>query len=279
VLPRPAVQFADYAHWERQLLANGLLDSELNYWRTELALPTARIRFGKRHVPSTPNFRIRSRPIELDAITLANLEAIAHQSNLTPHMVVTAALSFLLYSLTGSQDIRIAVPVANRHRSEIQNTIGHFVNTVVLCTRLSEDMTVKQLLVQVRQKLLIAYANETVPFECLVRATALAQGAKRNGFPKVLLNYQRGKSLSSTSSGLVISTFGVQDCLTESEVKPTPFDLLINFKESATGVSGFVSYKPATVTGKFLNSMIRGLPRVINDLMIQPQRRLLSGEY
>ena len=60
LLPRPAVQLADYAFWERRLLENGMMNTKIDYWRAQLATPTPKINFGKRKTGKRLNFRMCS---------------------------------------------------------------------------------------------------------------------------------------------------------------------------------------------------------------------------
>ena len=267
-LPRPAVQFADYAFWERRLLQNGLLNTKLDYWRAQLATPTPNINFGKRNTGKPLNFRVCSQPIRLEEATVSNLKRIALRLDATPNIVMIAVLNTLLVSHTGQNDIRIAMLMANRGRREVNNTIGHFANTVILRTYASAERTFTQLVEHVREKALLACANVEVPFEYLARALATAKRAAGSSISQILLDYQYSTSPVSTVSNLSISSFGLQHLGIENEVKPTRFDLIFTFMESLTVLTGTVTYKPSTVKATLVSSMVAGIPRIINDVLV-----------
>ena len=109
--------------------------------------------------------------------------------------------------------------------------LGHLANTLILRTYVSMGMTVKQLVEHVREKVLMAYANEEVPFEYLARTLEADQGAARSSMSQILLNYQYSASAASMLSDLSISSFGLQHLGTDIAVKPTSFQLIFSFKE------------------------------------------------
>src|ERR1044071_2763522 len=80
------------------------------------------------------------------------------------------ALAFkaLLFRYTGQTDILIGTPSANRNRAETESVIGFFINTIVLRTQFSGELTFRELLGRVRDVALGAYAHEDLPFDMLV---------------------------------------------------------------------------------------------------------------
>ena len=82
-------------------------------------------------------------------------------------MVFVAGLDILLWSYTGESDIRIGTLVANRGQAGTDGLIGYFVNALVLRTRVLPAMTCVELLNDVRETCLAAYAHQDVPFEYL----------------------------------------------------------------------------------------------------------------
>ena len=78
----------------------------------------------------------------------------------------------LLGRLSGQDDVVIGTPVANRRRSELEGLIGFFVNTLALRTRLNPQVTVAELLGQVRERTLAGYGHQDVPFEQVVEAVS-----------------------------------------------------------------------------------------------------------
>ncbi|MDE5459014.1 non-ribosomal peptide synthetase, partial [Bradyrhizobium sp. CSA112] len=142
-LPPLAIQYPDYAAWQRQWLSGERLQKQAQYWRdtlsgapARLALPTDRPR------PAQPSFAGASVPIVIDADLTRGLKRLSRQHGTTLFMTVLAAWAAVLARLSGQDDLVIGVPSANRGRREIEGLIGFFVNTLALRLELSGEPSV-----------------------------------------------------------------------------------------------------------------------------------------
>ncbi|WP_169332727.1 non-ribosomal peptide synthetase, partial [Nocardia araoensis] len=169
-----AVQYADYAMWQQELLGSeddpaALIARQIEYWTDALdgspellALPTDRPRPA---TLSTDGAAIR---FELPARLHDDIVRLAHHEGVTVFVVLHAALAILLARTAHSDDISVGTPVAGRGRPELDDLVGMFVNTVVLRTRIDEDRSFRELLAEVRDVDLEALANADLPYERLV---------------------------------------------------------------------------------------------------------------
>lgn len=151
-LPALAVQYADYALWQRNWLEAGEGERQLAYWRATLGerppileLPADRAR------PAEISQRGASLGFELPQVLSAQLKALAASSGTSLFMVLLAAFKAVLHRYTGQQELLVGVPVANRQRVEVQGLIGFFVNTQVLRSTPDARLPFRTLLDNVRQ--------------------------------------------------------------------------------------------------------------------------------
>ncbi|WP_323145160.1 condensation domain-containing protein, partial [Massilia phyllosphaerae] len=170
-LPELEIQYADYAHWQRNWLKGEVLEQQLGFWREQLRdapalleLPTDRPR------PMVQSYRGGSVACMLPAALTAQLKALSQRHGVTLFMTLLGAWSALLMRLSGQNDIVVGTAVANRQRKEVESLIGFFVNTLALRTRFENDPTVRELLGQVKACTLGAYAHQDLPFEQVVDA-------------------------------------------------------------------------------------------------------------
>jgi len=146
-----AIQYADYAIWQRNYLQGELLDDKLNYWRRQLTgvspldLPADHAR------PAVQSTEGRAVNKILDKSLREALSQLARQEYATLFMTLLTAFQVLLYRYTGEKDICVGSPVAGRGRQELEGLIGSFVNTIVLRSDWSGNPGFRELLRQVRQ--------------------------------------------------------------------------------------------------------------------------------
>jgi amino acid adenylation domain-containing protein len=168
-LPELPVQYGEYAQWQREHLSAEKLSQEVQYWKEKLAgaqtvlqLPTDWRR------PATQNSRGATEELVFDRSTLTKLQALAQKQGATLFMVSLAAFQAWLWRYTQQNSILVGTPSAGRSQVEVENLIGFFVNTLVFRADLNGEVSFRELVRQVREFSLEAYAHQDVPFEKLV---------------------------------------------------------------------------------------------------------------
>src|SRR5262249_17009462 len=134
------IQYADFAHWQREWLHGDRLDGQLAYWQEQLAdvpalleLPTDRPR------PPVQRFQGSSRFFAIDASLLARLRTLGQACGTTLFMTLLAGFAALLSRYSRQETFVIGSPIANRQRPALEPLIGFFVNTLALRMDLSGD--------------------------------------------------------------------------------------------------------------------------------------------
>ena len=164
-LPELPLHYTDFAIWQREQMHNEFLETQLNYWKQQLAgvppvleLPTDHPRLSGKN-----SFGGRQ-AINLPTALRDSLKTLSQQEGATLFMSLLAVFNVLLYRYTAQENIVIGSPIANRNRVEIEGLIGFFVNTLVLHTDLSGNPTFRKTLARVREVALGAYSHQDLPF-------------------------------------------------------------------------------------------------------------------
>ena len=166
-LPPLSIQFGDFAHWQRRHI-NGFSHS-IGYWREKLKDMPALLELPGDHArPAVQSFRGAVLSFTLPAELSDAIDAFARRAGLVPFMVLLAAFKVLLARLSGSTDIVVGTPVANRTSGQTEDLIGLFMNVLVLRTSLAGRPTFHELLTRIRTVCVEAYAHQELPFERLV---------------------------------------------------------------------------------------------------------------
>ena len=168
-LPELAIQYADFAHWQRQWMSAGVLEEQLTYWRRQLAGVAPLLNLPTHHPrPQMQSFRGGTERFELEGALTRELKLLSRREGATLFMTLLAAFVTLLSRYSGQEDIVVGSPMAGRNRAETEPLIGFFVNTLALRIDLSGNPGFRELLEQVRRVTLEAYTHQDVPFEQVV---------------------------------------------------------------------------------------------------------------
>ena len=168
-LPALPIQYADFAHWQRQRLRGERNEQQLDYWRQRLAGPIPDLKLpADRERPATPTYRGGLCPIDLGAELSAAARHLARAEEVTLFVVLLAAYKALLSAESGQRDLIVGTPIANRNHSETELLLGFFLNTLALRTDLSGNPSFRELLARVAATNTGASENQELPFERLV---------------------------------------------------------------------------------------------------------------
>ncbi|RQT13970.1 amino acid adenylation domain-containing protein [Burkholderia contaminans] len=170
-LPDLPIQYADYADWQRDMLAGGEGERQLDYWRGALrdvpgplALPV------DRQPGATRTLQGARVSVRLPDAVAADVRRLARDAQATVFTVLLAALDAWLSRATGATDVVVAVPVAHRQRPETRALLGLFLNTVALRVQVAPTLPFRALVDAARKAALDAVAHQDVPFERVVDA-------------------------------------------------------------------------------------------------------------
>ncbi|WP_408890052.1 amino acid adenylation domain-containing protein [Myxococcus faecalis] len=235
-LPPLTIQYADFAHWQRKWLQGSVQQTQLDYWKKQLAgapslleLPTDRPR------PATQRHRGATRWFNLEAPLVEALRKLSRQEGTTLFMTLLAAWQTLLSRYSGQVDISVGTPFASRNRAELEGLIGYCINSLVMRTDLSGAPSFKELLRRVREVALDAYAHPDVPFEQVVEALQPQRDPRYTPLFQVMFNLQ---SISTTP----LSIRGCEVHPEEVQTGAAKFDMLMALEETSTGIVGEFEY-------------------------------------
>ncbi|BAQ82056.1 non-ribosomal peptide synthase/polyketide synthase [Pseudomonas sp. St29] len=269
-LPALPVQYADYAVWQRHWMEAGEKARQLDYWRTLLGgeQPVLELPFDHQR-PAVPSHRGARLQVPLAATLVADLKAMAQAQGVTQFMLLLASYQTLLHRYSGQQDIRVGVPIANRNRMETERLIGFFVNTQVLKADIDEQLTVSQLLQQVKQRALEAQAHQDLPFEQLVEALQPERSLSLSPLFQVLFNHH----ISLAGSHL--------QRLPHLDMSPVSwdegvaqFDLILDIEESQEQVRASLSYASDLFEAATIQRMARHWQNLLQAMVADPQQNI-----
>lgn len=182
-LPPLPVQYADFAAWQTQLLADtdDTIDEQRRYWTTQLAkLPEENGLQPDFPRPPVPTGDGAALDFSIDADTRGRLIELTRELGVTEFMLLQAAVAIALHKSGQGTDIPLGTPVAGRTAPELDGLIGFFINIVVLRNDLSGNPTLREVLRRSRETALAAYQHQDLPFDRVVDAVSPVRSLSRN---------------------------------------------------------------------------------------------------
>ena len=227
------IQYADYAAWQHQWLEAGEKDRQLAYWKTQLGSEHPVLQLPTDYPRRTDGrYTAAHHGITLPAELASHLRERARVEEATLFMLLLTGLQTLLHRYSGQDDIRVGVPIANRHRVETEGVVGFFVNTQVLRTVVDTRSSLNNVLQQTKEAALGAQSHQDLPFEQLVEAVQPERNLGTNPLFQVMYNHQRqdGRSLE-TLPNLSIEGYALGE-------QGAQFELTVDTREASDGQLG-----------------------------------------
>ncbi|MBI4206771.1 MAG: amino acid adenylation domain-containing protein [Betaproteobacteria bacterium] len=230
-----AVQYADFAVWQRQRMAGeAACADQIEFWQRQLAgtLPVLELP-GDRPRPALQSFNGSNVFFGIPAPVAEDLKTLGAREGCTVFMTLLAAFQVLLQRYSGADDIVIGTPVAARTQGELDPLIGNFLNMAALRCDLSGDPAFIELLRRTRDTTLNAFSNSGVSFEALAKHLKLERDPSRNPVFQVILQVLAGSA--PKIGDLQVSSF-------HFDLKFAQFDLGLHLYEEDQGYVGRFEY-------------------------------------
>jgi len=266
-----AIQYGDYAHWQRHYLQGEVLEQQLSYWQTQLQdLPTVHQLPLDKTRPSKQTFVGRNYASSINQETTNKLNALCQAQGATLFMGLQAAFSVLLARYSNETDIVVGSPIANREQAEVAPLIGFFVNTLVLRSDLSNNPSFTELLLQSKNTLLDAYAHQQVPFEQLVETLKPERSMAHSPLFQVMLVLQNNEQVDINLPGLTLSPYGNNTEQTE-QAGQAKYDLTLNISEDEKGLSLSWNYNSDLFVEASIAAMTCHFSQLVSGLLNAPK--------
>src|SRR6185369_302527 len=104
-LPELTIQYADFAHWQREWLQGEVLERQLSYWQQQLAGAPAVLELPLDHArPAVQSYRGTHQTMTVGEQVTAGLKALSQRHGVTLFMTLLAAWQMLLGRYSGQTD-------------------------------------------------------------------------------------------------------------------------------------------------------------------------------
>ncbi|WP_414449351.1 amino acid adenylation domain-containing protein [Burkholderia sp. 22PA0099] len=224
-LPPLAIQYADYAVWQRRRVSGEMLQQQLAYWKRTLRDAPALTTLPLDHArPAVQDHAGDSVDVMLDAPLVSRIKTLARQQGTTVFNVMLAAWAALAARLSGQDEVVIGTPVANRMNTEVEPLIGFFVNTLALRIDLTGQPSVGEAVRRVHEAALAAQAHQDLPFEQVIEAVNPARSRSHAPLFQLMMVWQNYERANFELSGLQLESMAAAQIMAR-------FDLSLIMRE------------------------------------------------
>jgi len=280
-LTEPYLQFADFAHWQREWVNTAEAQAQLTYWQQKLSGSSPLLELPyHRPRPTEQTYNGDHVRMELPSDLCESLRVLSRQAGATLFMTMLGAFLVILHRYTQQDNISIGTAVANRRIHEIEKLIGMIVNNLVLRTDLSGNPTFRELLDRVRQVTLEAYANEDLPFDKVVDVLKPIRNLSYNPLFQVMFSFHDSAMPDLSLPGLDISLY--EPLSNKSAKFDLDFLVIPRFEQSvqngakrgAKGITLVLEYNSDLFDAATIQQMLEQYQILLKGIVANPEQRI-----
>ena len=283
-------QFSDFVRWQSEVLALPEGEVHWTYWKEQLTgnLQPLHLPIDRRR-PAWHSYRGASHALRLDRVLTDKLKAVSHDAEATLFTTLLTTLYMLIFHYTDETDIIIGSPMTGRSRAAWLETIGYFVNPVVLRTSLGGNPTFADLVDTVKKTVQGAIEHQDYPFSLLTERRQPQRDLGNLPFPQVMFVWKKAHRLNGADlTPLALGTESAQVIVGELPLEPIPLelvpleqhvsqcDLTLTIGEVDGGLAGSLQYNTGLFDPATMQRMRRHYELLLEKIAQDPQQRLAT---
>jgi NRPS condensation-like uncharacterized protein len=263
-LPDLPIQYADFAHFQRQWLQEEILETQLTYWRNLLSgnLPTIALPCDA-PPPIVQTYQGAARYLTIPKLLSDALKTLSQQQEVSLFVIVFAAFNLLLYQYSGQEDLIVCSPVSGRHRVETKKLIGYFSNLVLFRTSLEGNPSFREVLERVSRVAVNVFEHQDMPLQYLAEALHIPGSV----LSQVMFALQNVPSRPFEFAGIQVTPLDIEEGIAN-------FDLSLSIKEQGDQLIGVCRYKTDLFTETKITQILTHFQELLESLVLDPQQRL-----
>jgi len=267
-LPPLRIQYKDFSQWQNRRIAGGQLTKQEVFWLNQLSgeLPVLNlpIDFPRPLMQSFAGERIS---FELDGVLAGRLHVLMKETGATLYMALMSLLNIVLGWYCNREDIVVGTPIAGRNHADVENTVGFFLETLVIRNQPAADKTFAQFLQEVKGTTLSANENRDYPFSLLIKRLSPMNDLSRNPLFDVMLNVLNQPGTDFEMEGVKISPY-------EVDIKISKLDMTLEIVEQYGKINFELEYCTALFKKQTMERFVGHFLNTLRETIFKPGIRL-----
>ena len=239
----PEVKFSDFAHWQADSIEDKSFANAKSYWeKTRNNIPSLSLPYDK---PKShkKSFAGKVKRLSLPQEFASQVHAFCEEKGLSTFMFVQTITKLMLHKISKSTDFALGSPVSGRSDSNLQDTLGLFVQTLPLRSSINPEVEVNAFLQQIKEETLDALNHQHFPVDALT--TEIKASNKKANLFDVLISMD-DQNFDKNSSWMDFDHPRIKELQLDYQV--SKFDLSFSFLESKEGMDMHLMYSTELFT-------------------------------
>lgn len=284
-LSEERAKYSDFVLWQKDILESEIGSELFDYWKNELSgeLPVLDLPIDKQR-PKVQTFNGATKTILLEKELSQQLAKLSKDNGTTLFVTLLSAFKILLNKYTGQKDIIVGTPTTGRSITDIENTVGYFVNPVAIRSKINEEETFLTYSKRLQTKVLGAIKHQDYPVNLLVEKLQPSRDTSRTPLFQAMFVYQKAQlladeGLSEFSLGQEGSSLTLGELPLESitlDDKKAPFEITLMMAQTKNGLGASITYNTDLFYDISIDKMLDRLKMVLHNIVEHPKSKILN---
>jgi amino acid adenylation domain-containing protein len=273
-----------FVEWQKAMLASAKGEKLRAYWMKQLQgeLPVLNMPTDFPR-PPVQTYQGQIYTVRLDAALSAKVKDFAkEEAKVTLHTLLLAAFQLLVYRYTKQEDFLIGIPTTGRSLKNFSDTLGYFVNSVVIRSKPLPNLSFIEFLNQTRTTLLEALEGQDYPFDRLVSELKPQRDSSRSPLFQIMFAYQRAYKLNEEGltafslniAGAPLELAGLKFESLVLDQKVAQFDLTLTMGEVGNNLIVSFEFNRNLYKAETIRRMTGHLETLLAGIIAEPQALL-----
>lgn len=262
-LQKLELQYANYAYWQSKKPLN---NEHLSYWKEKLSGDLPILNLYTDHPKKVqPSYKGTFHKNDYDSNTSGAFFELCKKLETTPYVTMLSIYYILLNKYSGQSDILIGTPITKREHSSIEDVIGFFNDTLVLRTTVTNSISFKDLVKEVKRTTLEAFAHKDISFDTLVKTLKPDRRLNVHPFFQVMFLYHKVPETPKFGSNINVQ-------YEPYDAGVAKFDLTLYISEDQGSLMSLMEYETDLFESSTIARMHKHFELILKDVISAPER-------
>ncbi|MEB2282950.1 amino acid adenylation domain-containing protein, partial [Lysinibacillus xylanilyticus] len=264
-LPEKMIDYKDYTLWCLEESQQNLIKNNTLYWQSKFGNDVPLLNFPTDYErPRIQTFNGATLSSQLSNDETNKVHKLAKKYQVSTSLVFLSCYNILLHKYTKQQDLVVGVPISGRMRPEVEHTIGMFVHTLPIQSKLLIHQPFNTYLQNLKDQFYEDYKHQMFDFEELINSVHVIKDSSRNPlFDTVLtVHHNELEELVLNDFSYTIETF---------EQQMSKFDFSMDIEEVKGKTELILRYNTDLFAQETMETFLSSFHYLIEQIVASPE--------